>query len=240
MKTSRILFLATMVLLCTGYVSAQTAEEIIGKYIDALGGKDKLAAVTSMVSTATLDVMGSQGTLKTTLLVGKGAKSEIDVMGTQVTMCFTDTAGWTINPMGGIYSAQSMSATEFNAGKDALYIAGPFADYAAKGFTVELVGQETVGITPANKIAVTSPENIVTNYYFDPATNLLIKAVQMTEMMGQQMEITINYSNYKATEAGITIPYSSETNYGGQFFLVANIDKVEFNQPIDPAIFAKP
>ena len=240
MKTSRILFLATMVLLCTGYVSAQTAEEIIAKYVDAIGGKDKLATVTSMITEATLDVMGSQGTLKTTLLVGKGAKSEIDVMGTQVTMCFTDTAGWSINPMGGVYSAQTMSPAEYNAGKDGLYIAGPFVDYAAKGYKVELIGQETVGITTANKIAVTSPENVVTNYYFDPATNLLIKAAQTSEMMGQQMEIIINYSNYQPLDAGIQIPYSSETNYGGQFFLNANITKVDVNQPIDPAIFAKP
>jgi len=240
MKTSRILLLATMVSLCTGYVSAQTAEEIIGKYIDAIGGKEKLATVTSMITEATLDVMGSQGIVKTTVLIGKGAKSEIDVMGTQVTTCVTDTAGWTINPMGGIYSAQAMSATEFNANKDWIYIEGPFADYAAKGYKVELIGQETVGITTANKIALTTPENIVTNYFFDPATNLLIKTLQMTEMMGQQMEITINYSNYKATDAGIMIPYSSETNYGGQFFLVANVTKVEINPTIDPAVFAKP
>jgi hypothetical protein len=239
MKTSKILLVATMALL-TGYVSAQTADEIISKYIDAIGGKEKLASVTSMLTEATLDVMGSQGIVKTTLLVGKGAKSEIDVMGTQVTMCITDTAGWTINPMGGIYSAQNMSPAEYNAGKDQLNIAGPFVDYAAKGYTVELVGQETVGITTANKIAVTTPDNMVTNYFFDPATNLLIKTVQMTEMMGQQMEISVNYSNYQATEAGVLIPFGSETSYGGQFFLVANINKVEVNQPVDPAVFAKP
>ena len=72
--------------------------------MNALGGKDQIAQISSVLYEGTLDVMGSQGTVKTTLLNGKGYKQEIDVMGTVVVMCYTDSMGWQINPMGGNYN----------------------------------------------------------------------------------------------------------------------------------------
>jgi hypothetical protein len=240
MKTIRFLTLATLALLGATCLSAQTADEIIEKYLESMGGKAQLTGITSMFTEATLEVMGSQGTIKSTLLVGKGRKDEIDVMGTQVVSCITDTAGWTINPMAGAYNAETMSEMQYKASKDGIYIAGPFMDYNAKGYKAELIGQETVLNVNAFKITVTSPDSIVTDYFFDPETFYLIKTVQMAEMGGQQMEISVIHSNYKKTDSGLVIPYTTETNYGGQFFLTANITKVEINQAIDPVVFAKP
>ena len=59
-------------------------------------------------------------------------------------------------------------------------------------------------------------------------------------MMGQVMNIETTFSDYQKTDVGYVLPYSIETNYGGQFFLVTKLSKVEINQPVDLAIFAKP
>jgi hypothetical protein len=80
----------------------------------------------------------------------------------------------------------------------------------------------------------------VTSYYFDPDTWYLIKAVVKAEMMGQSMDVVTNFSNYKKLDNGYATPSTVEVNYGGQFFLTANFTKVELNNPVDPAIFAKP
>jgi hypothetical protein len=240
MKTFKSFTLTVFALFCASLLSAQTADEIIGKYIQAIGGKEKITQISSMYSEATLDVMGSQGTTKTTLLNGKGVKSETDVMGTAVTMCWTDSAGWAVNPMSGNYNAEYMPPAQYKAGKDNIFLIGPFLDYATKGFQLELAGQQTVGNVNAYKVLVTSPDSVVTEYYFDPDSSYLVQVVQKSEMMGQIMDIVSNYSNFKKTENGFVIPYTIETNYGGQFFLTANITKVEFNQPVDPAIFKKP
>jgi hypothetical protein len=189
----------------------------------------------------TVDVMGNQGTLKTTILNGKGYKQEINVMGTNVIMCYTDTMGWQINPMAGNYNAEKMPDNMYAPGKDQIFVGGVLAlDYKAKGYNVELLGQENVGMVSANKIKVVAPDNTETFYYFDPATNLLIKVLLKAEMMGQTMEIITTMSNYQKPENGFSMPYTTETNYGGQFFLVANIKTVELNKTIDPVTFAKP
>jgi hypothetical protein len=240
MKTFKFIALSIITLLASQMVSAQTADEIVGKYVDAIGGKDQISKVNSMYLEGSLDVMGGTGTIKHTLLAGKGAKSEIDVQGTSVTMCVTDSAGWSINPMTGNYNAEYMPPEQYKASKDEIYVGGPFADFANRGYKLELDGQQTIGTINANKILVTSADSVTTQYFFDPETGYLIQAIQTSNMGGQSMDITVGYSDFRKTDAGIVVPYKIETNYGGQFFLTETVTKVDVNQPVDPAIFVKP
>ncbi|HEX2394763.1 MAG TPA: hypothetical protein VHI78_05415 [Bacteroidales bacterium] len=241
MKKIRFFILSVSALLFTTLISAQTAEEIIANYLNAIGGKDQICQITSVYTEGTLDAMGSTGVVKTTLVNGKGFKQEIDVMGTQVVMCYTDSMGWQINPMTGNYGAEKMPDPQFKSGRDNIFAGGPFVtDYASKGYKIELAGQETVVGVNAWKLNVTSPDNIESVYYFDPSNWYMIKMVQKAEMMGQPMDISIILSNYQKPENGYAMPFTMETDYGGQIFLTAKINKVEINQPVDPAIFAKP
>jgi hypothetical protein len=240
MKTLKFIVLSIFALFALQIVSAQTADEVAKKYIDAIGGMDQISKINTMYTEGSLDVMGGTGTIKQTILAGKGAKDEIDVQGTSVTMCVTDSAGWSINPMTGNYNAEYMPPEQYKASKDEIYIGGPFADYAKRGYKLELDGQQTIGTVSANKVIVTSPDSVTIQYFFDPETGFLIQMVQTSNMGGQQMDITTGYSDYRKTDGGIFVPYKIETNYGGQFFLTATISKVDINQPVDPAIFVKP
>jgi len=240
MKTLKFIALSIITLFVMQVVTAQTADEIVGKYIDAIGGKDQISKITSMYTEGSLDVMGGQGTIKHTLLVGKGAKDEIDVQGTSVTMCVTDSAGWTINPMTGNYNAEYMAPEQYKASKDQIYVGGPFADIANNGYKLEMAGQQAIGDLNTNKVIVTSADSIATQYFFDPETGYLVQLIQTSNIGGQSMDITVGFSDYRKTDAGLTIPYKVETNYGGQFFLTEIINKVDINQPVDPTIFVKP
>jgi hypothetical protein len=239
MKTLKFIALSIFALFAL-QVSAQTADEIAKKYIDAIGGQDLISKTNTMYTEGSLDVMGGTGTIKQTILAGKGAKDEIDVQGTSVTMCVTDSAGWSINPMTGNYNAEYMPPEQYKASKDEIYIGGPFADYAKRGYKLELAGQQTIGTMNANKIIVTSPDSVTIQYFFDSETGYLVQMIQTSNMGGQSMDITTGYSDYRKTDAGISVPYKIETNYGGQFFLTETVTKVDVNVPVDPAIFVKP
>ena len=58
--------------------------------------------------------------------------------------------------------------------------------------------------------------------------------------MGQSMELSITFSNFKKTDLGVVIPYTTEISYGGQFTITNNINKIELNKAIDPAVFEMP
>jgi len=240
MKTYRSFVLAFAALLCAVTLSAQTADEIINKYVQAIGGKDFLSKITSVYTESSMDVMGMQATVKSTTLNGKGMKQEIDVQGNLMVTCLTDKGGWSINPMAGGTSPEDMPESQYNSGKEQIVVGGPFVNFAEKGYKVELIGTEAVGDINAYKIKLTSPDSISAVYFFDPNTFYLIKSMQETEMQGQMIDNVSTYSDYKQAD-GFSMPYKMEmVMAGGQFTMTMTVTKVELNKPVDETIFAKP
>jgi hypothetical protein len=240
MKTIKSIALAFVALLCGVTTSAQSADEIISNYIQAIGGKDILSKITSVYTESTMDVMGMLGTIKTTTLNGKGMKQEMDVMGNLITTCYTDKGGWSINPMAGSSTADTMSDSQYNSGKDEIYIGGQFINYAEKGYKAKLLGNETVADVNAFKIKITLPDSTSSVYYFDPSTFYLLRADQQAEMQGQIVDNVLTFSDYKQVE-GYTLPHKIDMNMaGGQFTLVMNVTRVELNKPVNDSIFIKP
>ena len=240
MKTYRSFTIAFITLICSVAVSAQTADEIISKYVQAIGGKDLLTKITSVYTESTIDVMGTQGPVKSTTLNGKGMKQEIDVMGSLMVTCYTDKGGWSINPMTGATAPEDMPEAQYNSGKDQITVGAPFIDYAEKGYKAELAGNEAVGAVNAYKLNLIATDGTSSVYYFDPNTSYLIKSIQMIEMQGQMIDNQITYSDYRQTE-GYAVPYKMEMNIaGGQFQMAMTVNKVELNKPVDEAIFSIP
>jgi hypothetical protein len=240
MKTYKSLLLAFIALFCAVTVSAQTADEIISKYILTIGGKDLLTKITSVYTESSMDVMGTQGSVKTTTLNGKGMRQDMDIMGSIITTCYSDQGGWSINPMTGATSPEAMPEAQYNSGKDQIVIGAPFINCAEKGYKAELMGTEAVGTVNAFKIKMTAPDSTSSVYFFDPGTFYLVKSIQSMEMQGQMTDNEITYSDYRQVD-GYAVPYKMDMNIaGGQFQMTMTISKVELNKPVDEAIFSKP
>lgn len=241
MKPIKSITLITLALLFAGNIFGQTADEIIAKYIDAIGGKDKLTKITSVRAEGTLSVMGSEGTLKLTTLNGKGMRQDVDIMGSTITTCFNDKEGWSVNPLAGSYSAEAMPETLYKAGKDQIIVGGPFINLAETGNKAELIGKDSVGTNQVYKIKVTMPDGgIPAVYLFDVKTNLLVQATTETDMQGQLVDNVMTYSDYKSVD-GYLMAYKMDMSLaGGQVTMNINLTKVELNVPVDTTLFAKP
>lgn len=227
--------LSTAAFLVAGLtVSAQTADEIISKHLDAVGGKDKLSQLKSLVIEASINAMGNDAPANITMLVGKGYKMETELMGQKVVQAVTDKGGWAITPQTG-GSAQATPDEQYNQAKSSLY-ADPFLDYAAHGFTVELQGTEGSDY----KLALTNPSKTSTVYYINTTNYQIDKAVTTANMMGNAIDITTTFSDYKKSEFGITTAYSMEIAYGTMFSMTTTIKKVTVNSDIDPKVFDMP
>jgi hypothetical protein len=233
-------FLISVISLLLAFaVKAQSADDIIAKHIDAIGGKDMLSQITSVYTEKTTEIMGNESSSKTTIVNGKGYKNEADFNDQQLVQVVTDKSGWAINPFAGSTSASEIPAEQYKSSEDEIYLPDPLFNYAEHGAKVELEGQEKVGDVNAYKIKYTNKDGAVSTFFIDPSTYYIIQEKRTGEMQGQPTEFTISFSDYKKTDFGVVIPYTVSLDMG-QFNLKNTITKVEVNKTVDPSIFEMP
>lgn len=237
MKMLRLAF-AGVLLLSTAFVHAQTADEVINKHIAAVGGKDVLAKIKSQVTESSISVMGSDLSSTTTLLVGKGFKNVANFNGQEIIQCVTTTSGWMVNPLAGMTDPQAIPEDQVKALQGALEVGGGLMGYKDKGGKAEVAGTENVEGVKAIKLKMTDKDGKESFYFIDPATYYVVKREVTVSANGQDMTAVSTFSNYKKTDIGLVIPFTTVVNQG--FEMTISVNKVEFNKEIDPKIFEMP
>jgi len=235
MKTLRkpSFFALAAILVCTN-LQAQTADEVVSKYVAAIGGKSAIESIKTLSVESDAEVQGMTGAATTQIINGKAYKFEMDFAGQKFINCISDKGGWAINPMTGSASAQPMPDQQLQIAKNQTSIGGPLYDYASRGNKVELAGQDSADY----KIKLTSSAGTGT-FYINKKTYYLDKTVSSVSMGGQDMEITVSFGDYRKLDGGFAFPYSQSVV---QPMATLNFThkKVEVNKPLDPAIFDMP
>jgi hypothetical protein len=148
---------------------------------------------------------------------------------------YTDKGGWATNPMSG-NTPELMPEEQYMSGKAQIHVGGELFDYAAKGSKAELLGKDG----NLYKIKLTTKDAQVSTYYIDAATYLITKVVKTGVIMAQQVEVVTSYNDYKKTDYGFMVPYTTQLDFGAMFSLTTAVKKVEINKPVDPKIFEMP
>jgi hypothetical protein len=82
-------------------LNAQTADEIISKYITAIGGADKWAKVQSIKVEGQIEVQGIAIPFTMQGVHMKGTRVDAEFQGNKIIDITTPTKGWSQNPFGG-------------------------------------------------------------------------------------------------------------------------------------------
>src|ERR1051325_6758756 len=89
MKLFRVGLAAVLAVATLGSVYAQTADEIVNKHLDAVGGKAKIAQLNSIRTESSIDIAGQKAPSTTTILNGKGFRNEVDFGGQKMIQVVT-------------------------------------------------------------------------------------------------------------------------------------------------------
>ncbi|WP_254560705.1 outer membrane lipoprotein-sorting protein [Dyadobacter diqingensis] len=236
MKRSQ-LFIALVAASISVSSYAQTVDEIVEKHVAAMGGLDKLNAVSTLVTERSLAVQGMEIPTKTTLVVGKSLRSESTVMGNSMVQVVADSKGWMIRPtmMGGTGEPEDMPADQLKQTTSQLDPFGGLVNYKDKGNTVELIGKEKQDKKDVYHLKLTSKDGQVIDEFLDANTYLISKV--KANMNGQDGEI--NFSDYKDYE-GIKFASSMDITNPQMGVMTFITNKVTINSKVDDNLFKKP
>ena len=242
MKTLKLLVLA-LVVSFSAQIHAQSAEEIIANYIEAIGGKENLLKIKGIKMQGELNAQGMQIPMETVTMKDGRMYAQIEFQGKKIKQMFTDgTKVWMFNMMAQVVEEMPADETKMiiEEFKD---FPNPFLNYKDKGYIVELMGTETQEGTDCFKVKLTKkPHTIkgevvpnVSYYYFDTETfvPILTEAeVPMGPAKGQLMKTPL--SDYQEVD-GVYFPFSTQVQG-----MTMTFTSISINPEVDDADFAKP
>ncbi len=248
MKTMKVLSVVALALLMSVASYAQTADEVIAKYLETTGGKAKWEALKSVKTTAKIKMQG----MELPLVIAQKAPNKMMTVAEFQGMkfyqgCFDGTTMWGTNQM--TMKAEKSEAEESENMKDQSELLDPFINYAARGYKVTLEGKETIEGAECFKIKLTrkpvkveGKEEENSSVYFFDTQNYVPIVVQTTikKGPGKGMISETLMSDYQEVN-GLMFPFSMTQRAKGQKDgqnIV--IEKVETNIDLDDAMFMMP
>ena len=247
MTTLIILGLFILFLVSVQFASAKSVDEVIDKYIERRGGKEKLNAIKSIYMEGRHEMMGKQTTVKIVKEQNKLSRSEFETASGIGFNLITDKEAWNYSPMS-MYEPEKIEDALITGLQTELDIAGPLVDYVAKGHNTELTGKENIDDVTCYKIKLVTKEGKSIMYWIETGSYMLLQSTRVDGMMREEStqralqntgRIFTAYKNYKAVE-GILFAHSIETKTengemqnGGTTF-----EKIEINKPIDEKLYS--
>ena len=232
MKLIRTSAIAILAMLVSVFTFAQTAEEIVTKHIEAVGGAAAWKKVNTLYYEGKITVQGAEVNVTLAASNGKGVRQNISFMGMTGYQIVTPTAGWRFMPFQGQATPEAMTADELKQSADDLDVQGKLVDYKSKGNAVEYLGKDDVEGTECFKLKITSKAGNVETVFIDPKSFYIVRSVAKKTANGQESDVQTDLSNFQKLPEGIVVPFSIKLSDGE---LV--ISKAEVNKQMDESTF---
>jgi len=224
-------------------LSAQTADSIIAKYIEAIGGSARILAVQSLRRTGRYT--GGGGFEAVVVQENKrpnSVREEFSIQGMTGINAYDGHDGWKIEPWQGKRDPEALGEEEMHGILDDADFDGPLVNYQAKGNRVAYQGIEQVEGSDAYKLKVTRPNGDVSFFYLDTEYYVPIRIDTQRMIRGAPQEFETSLGDYKRV-AGVYVPFSSESGSKGSSSADRSkitYDKIEANVPLDDQRFVRP
>lgn len=241
MKNTFYTFILGMMVFGSISLQAQTTEEVLSKHQAAMGSPEKWSAIKSMVMKNKFNVQGMDIESKTSVLVGKGFRSDVEVMGNKIITAVNGDSGWLLRPamMGGTGEPENMPSDQVKMAASQKSIGSSLVIAQNEGAKIELESKEKLDGADVYLLKVSKSDGEESQVYVSANTYFIVKVTAKVKANGQEIDTEVNYSNYKAID-GLYFPHSMETASPAGGMMTVETVSIELNPAIDEKIFAKP
>jgi photosynthetic reaction center cytochrome c subunit len=216
------------------HANLPTADQILDRWLAAVGGAEALKKIKTRVQKGTIDAMGMHYPIE---VYSEAPDKRVSIShpkgGSSVT-AFNGQVGWLSIP-GGVHR---MTTTEReSAAIDAqMYFPAKVREFY-KEFQVH-PGEEINQLPTYLVAAPATPGHPAIRMYFDQQTGLLLRLIRYAETALGKNPAQVDYADYKETD-GVKIPYHwTLVRPNGAFTI--KVDQVQQNVPIDAMLFQPP
>jgi len=212
-----------------GSLLAMDGEEVVGKYLDARGGKAKLEKLETIHMKGTLMMSGMNGQIE---IWNKAPQMYAMHMNMQMMTIKEGCNGedvWQVTPQG----LNIFEGDEKKKRLEQVRIE-PMLGFTERGGVLEYVGLEPVKGVDCHKVRVIQATGDTTMSYFNAESFLLVK----TDVDTPMGKVEQHFDDYK-TVSGVVMPHKLRTVTPNMRVLIT-MSEVEVNQPVPDSLFAKP
>ncbi|MEO7394661.1 MAG: hypothetical protein ABIU11_06925 [Chitinophagaceae bacterium] len=236
MKNKQLLYIFLTTLFTLTFFSknlnSQTVDEIVERHIKAMGGKEKLDSLNTVVIEGTFRLENFELPLKAYLANNTGQRYDVMVMKVPGFIIATPKEGWQYFPFQGMKEPKRITNEELNIYLPYMDLQCSLYNYKQKGSTLEYMGLQEINEAICHKFSVhlKSGKKMIT--YVDTISNYIIKTDSEISNNGKDTLLENLYANFQKTKNGFIFPFALTLGPGKAF-----VSKIYVNIPIDPLLF---
>ncbi|HKY04435.1 MAG TPA: hypothetical protein VJQ56_06080 [Blastocatellia bacterium] len=216
--------------------NAPTTDQILDKYVQAVGGKAAIEKATSRVAKGTIEIpaAGLKGPIEIYSKAPDKSLFMLTIPGYGVTQVGYDgKTGWSQDPSTGM---RDLSGDELATLKRDADFYGTLK--IKETFKAKYLGKEKVSGRDTHVLELTPATGSPEKRYFDTETGLLSRIDVETDSPIGKIAVQVYLEDYREVD-GVKMPFTvRRTSSAGDFTM--KYDEVKNNVPIDDAKFAKP
>jgi len=222
---------------------SQTADDIIDKYIEAIGGVDKINSIKTIKLSVTMTMLGID--IPTEIIYKRPNKIWEEAISKTTTFikAYNGLVAWKLSdPLNKGSKPEILDDEETKKMLKQSRFEKDLVNYKNKGYTAEFIDTENLDGTNVYKIRLSDKENITSDYYIDINSYFLIQEIVVTQVQGNEFVITNYFKNYKSAD-GYYVPYSFAVKIKMgtvSSTIEGNVKKIDINIDVDDNIFELP
>ncbi len=214
-----------------------SVDQILDKYVQAIGGKAAIEKLTSRVSKGSFEIaaFGASGTAE---IYGKAPNKTLAIINVAgfgvVQEGFDGKVGWAQDPQNGL---REKSGAELATAKlDSEFLKPIKIKQLYPKIVVK--GKDKVGDKEVYVVEATPVESSVETWYFDTQSGLMLRQDAEREGPQGKANIQVFLDNYKEVD-GVKLPFTSRV-VRPDFTIDIKVEEVKHNVQVDDAKFVKP
>lgn len=214
-----------------------TVDQILDRYVKAVGGRDAWQKFTSRTIMGTIEVpsMGLSGTVLIHEKAPNRVLLAVIINGAAFRQGFDGNAGWTDDPKNGLRDQSGAELAEARRQADFFRAVDQRRLYSK----LTVTGREKIGDRETFVIEATVPEGSdPTRMYFDTQSGLLLRVISQNHDADGVSEVREDFEDYREVD-GIKMPFTSSQTSGDTTY-TTRYGEVHHNVDLDDAEFAKP